>query len=191
MKVKIYAATVALLAGVSNAAQAAVVTFAGSSGDRNVSGRLTYDPATPEDDSLSTDGSNYSYYYPGTLSFMSGDLQRSGSVFLVVADAFAGNPYAYNDGVSAFVTASSREGYGLSFDFGTTAALSSSAIPSVFPKGDASFYYYYYADEEFTIPVTFSSAVPETSTWAMMILGIGAIGCAIRRRRTSARITFA
>lgn len=190
MKVQIFSATVALLVSGSNAAQAAVLTFAGSSGDRNVSGRLTYDPATPEADSSSGDGFNFSYYYPGTLSFMSGDLQRSGDAFLIVADAFAGNPNGYTDGISTFVTASSREGYGLSFDFGNTTALSSSVIPSAFPSGAASFYYYY-ADEEFTIPVTFSSAVPETSTWAMMILGIGAIGCALRHRRTSATIKFA
>jgi len=190
MKVKIFAASVALLTSGFNAAQAAVVTFAGSSGDRNVSGRLTYDPSTPAVDRFSEDGSNYSFYYPGTLSFISGDLQRSGNVFLIVADATASNPYAYNDAITAYVTASSREDYGISFDFGNTFALSSSAIPSVFPSGDASFYYYY-AGEEFTLPVTFLSAVPETSTWAMMILGLGAIGCAIRRRKVSGTFKFA
>lgn len=36
---------------------------------------------------------------------------------------------------------------------------------------------------------TFAAAVPETATWAMMILGMGAIGYAMRRRR--AKVVFA
>ena len=35
------------------------------------------------------------------------------------------------------------------------------------------------------------SGVPETSTWAMMIVGFGLIGGALRRRSTKARIAFA
>jgi hypothetical protein len=39
--------------------------------------------------------------------------------------------------------------------------------------------------------VNLSSAVPETSTWAMMILGLGAVGGALRRRRQSVSYNFA
>jgi hypothetical protein len=35
------------------------------------------------------------------------------------------------------------------------------------------------------------NAVPEASTWAMMIAGFGTIGMALRRRRTAVRATFA
>ncbi|MBB5712175.1 FxDxF family PEP-CTERM protein [Sphingomonas xinjiangensis] len=47
----------------------------------------------------------------------------------------------------------------------------------------------------YTGNLTFSaSAVPEASTWAMMMLGMGAVGFGMRRRRkasSSARVTFA
>ena len=33
------------------------------------------------------------------------------------------------------------------------------------------------------------SAVPETATWAMMILGFGVVGGAVRRRRSTALAT--
>lgn len=36
-----------------------------------------------------------------------------------------------------------------------------------------------------------TSAVPEPATWMMMILGVGAIGGALRRRRQQAKVTFA
>lgn len=36
-----------------------------------------------------------------------------------------------------------------------------------------------------------SGAVPEPSTWAMMILGFGAVGATLRRRQQTARIAFA
>ena len=38
---------------------------------------------------------------------------------------------------------------------------------------------------------TFSAAVPEAATWAMMFAGFGAVGFASRRRRHSVRVTFA
>lgn len=39
--------------------------------------------------------------------------------------------------------------------------------------------------------LTFARAVPETSTWAMMLMGFGAVGAAYRRRRTATRVAFA
>lgn len=36
-----------------------------------------------------------------------------------------------------------------------------------------------------------AAAVPEPSTWAMMILGMGAIGFAMRRQRVAMRVTYA
>lgn len=46
----------------------------------------------------------------------------------------------------------------------------------------------------YTGNLTFSAAVPEASTWAMMMLGMGAVGFGMRRRRkatSSARVTYA
>jgi hypothetical protein len=37
----------------------------------------------------------------------------------------------------------------------------------------------------------FNSAVPEPSTWAMMIGGFGIVGGAMRRRRSTTTVTFA
>ncbi|MBM6577743.1 PEP-CTERM sorting domain-containing protein [Microvirga sp. SRT01] len=34
-------------------------------------------------------------------------------------------------------------------------------------------------------------AVPEPSTWAMMIVGFGMVGGAMRRRRVSTKVSFA
>ena len=40
--------------------------------------------------------------------------------------------------------------------------------------------------------LSFAAAVPEASTWAFMILGVGAVGFAARRsRKTSVRVTYA
>lgn len=36
-----------------------------------------------------------------------------------------------------------------------------------------------------------TSAVPEPAAWAMMILGMGAIGCSLRRRKVTMRLTYA
>ncbi len=36
-----------------------------------------------------------------------------------------------------------------------------------------------------------AAAVPEPATWALMILGFGAVGAALRRRRVTTRISFA
>jgi hypothetical protein len=35
-----------------------------------------------------------------------------------------------------------------------------------------------------------ASAVPEPATWAMMLVGFGAIGAAARSRRRPAKVTF-
>jgi hypothetical protein len=43
-----------------------------------------------------------------------------------------------------------------------------------------------------TLPTDFvSNAIPEPETWAMMLVGFGFAGSAMRRRRTSVRVTFA
>ncbi|MHA6721398.1 PEPxxWA-CTERM sorting domain-containing protein [Sphingomonas sp. RS2018] len=42
-----------------------------------------------------------------------------------------------------------------------------------------------------SITVTTVPAVPEPATWMMMILGFGAVGATLRRRRAAARVTFA
>lgn len=39
--------------------------------------------------------------------------------------------------------------------------------------------------------LTFSPAVPETGTWAMMIIGFGAVGAAMRYRRRQTKVAYA
>ncbi len=47
-------------------------------------------------------------------------------------------------------------------------------------------------DAAFSGTLSFAgSAVPEPATWAMMLVGFGAIGGAMRRRNTTARVKFA
>lgn len=44
----------------------------------------------------------------------------------------------------------------------------------------------------YTGNLTFTAAVPEASTWALMIFGVGAVGFAARRsRKTAVRVTYA
>jgi hypothetical protein len=38
---------------------------------------------------------------------------------------------------------------------------------------------------------TYQPAVPEPATWAMMILGLGAVGCSMRARRAQTKVSFA
>ncbi|MBB5712077.1 hypothetical protein FHT02_003333 [Sphingomonas xinjiangensis] len=130
---------------------------------------------------MSDESGSVALYWPGTLSFQSGTLSRSSEYLGVVTDGYEGNTAGTSDYFAAFVTASSRESYGFYVDYGSTAALTSSAIPSVLPSGPANFQYTY-AGEGFTIPVTFSAAVPEASTWAMMMVGFGVSSAAMRRR---------
>lgn len=47
------------------------------------------------------------------------------------------------------------------------------------------------ADDSVTINFEAAAAVPEPATWAMMMLGFGAMGGMLRRRKTTARIRFA
>ena len=42
-----------------------------------------------------------------------------------------------------------------------------------------------------TLLVFSTSAVPEPATWAMMIIGFGAMGASLRRRKVSASVSFA
>lgn len=48
-----------------------------------------------------------------------------------------------------------------------------------------------YLDNINVTPVTAVAAVPEPATWGMMIAGFGAVGFAMRRRRTQATVRFA
>ncbi len=44
----------------------------------------------------------------------------------------------------------------------------------------------------FTGSLTFAAAIPEPATWGLMILGFGAVGAAMRRKKTvSAKLNFA
>ncbi|WP_126174517.1 PEPxxWA-CTERM sorting domain-containing protein [Altericroceibacterium xinjiangense] len=190
---KFFTSAIAALAAVAipATANAAVAYFSGSSGDRSISGQITYDPTLPM---LPAEYVQYhpwgtiSEYFPGVLSFTSGDLTRSSDYLLLVGDAYEGNAEGAKDGIVAIVMASSREGYSLNASYGDTTSLTSGAVPSAFPTGSGTFEYSY-AGEGFTMPVTFSSAIPEPGTWLMMILGFGAVGFAVRRRKADLRLT--
>ncbi|WP_126174535.1 PEPxxWA-CTERM sorting domain-containing protein [Altericroceibacterium xinjiangense] len=187
---KLIMTAIAALTGIvtPGTANAAVAYFSGSSGDRSISGHLTYDPTMTTTDHEYYSWGTLSFYFPGVLSFTSGDLTRSSDYLLIVGDAYEGNAEGATDGIVANVAASSREGYSLSASYGDTTSLTSGAIPSFFPTGYGTFQYSY-AGEGFTMPVTFSSTIPEPGTWLMMILGFGAVGFAVRRRKADLRLT--
>ena len=73
----------------------------------------------------------------------------------------------------------------------TTQDLSQPLSYTANSSGGSQFWFYYGADEANPIsfytdgnPITVTvSAVPEPATWAMMIIGFGGAGVAIRRRR--------
>ena len=47
------------------------------------------------------------------------------------------------------------------------------------------------SDKQDLLFYTYQPAVPEPATWAMMILGMGAVGCAMRARRNRTTVSFA
>lgn len=181
MKRGLLAAAAGLSMIVSAAAEAAVIKFTGSANGRDVSGLITYDPNTPAVDTTEYTSGTVSLYFPGTLKFVSGGLKRNSEFTLVVGDAKEGNSEGATDVFNAFVPAGSRESYGFLLDYGTASAWDSSAIPTFLASGPATFSYDY-AGDGFSIPVTFSTAVPEPTTWAMMMMGFGVSGAAMRRR---------
>jgi hypothetical protein len=172
-------------------ADAAVIKFSGQADGRSVSGFIKYDESTLPFDTVDDPETAIRYYFPGVFSFKSDGLNRSNDPFLaVVGDAVAGNSSGIPDVFNAFVVngGSAIEQYGFFVDYGSATALASASLPPFLPQGPATFSYEF-AGEGFTIPVTFSSSVPEPSTWAMMILGIAGAGGLIRRRSRKDVIT--
>jgi hypothetical protein len=67
-------------------------------------------------------------------------------------------------------------------------ALNSIRIVGTFAPGNSG------GQANYTGNLTFTAAIPEASTWAMMMLGMGAVGGAMRRRRravNSVRVAYA
>jgi hypothetical protein len=165
---------------ITDAAAAAVVNFSGTSGGRSVSGFLSYDPSTPSFDGFGDSDSNVAYYFPGTFSFKSGGLKLSDDFLAVIGDAFEGNSQGLTD--SFFAYRPGREEYGFTVNYANATTLNSSSLPLALAEGSATFFYSRLGNG-FSIPVTFTTAVPEPATWVAMVGGFGLIGAAMRRRR--------
>lgn len=171
-------------------AQAAVIKFRGSAGARSVTGLLTYDHKIGPADTYVEDGIVKSVYFPGTLSFVSNGYSKSEDFTAIVADAQPSDPSGATDSFTAFVVtgASGREQFYFSVDWMTAEILSNAKLPRALAQGPATFTYFY-AGDEWSLPVTFAAAaVPEPSTWLMLLLGIGACGAALRNRRPRPRL---
>jgi hypothetical protein len=119
----------------------------------------------------------------------SGTLQTTGGTLPSAVTAISGLVAGGTDGADGAITGLSRftssdnvlhpgpsvSYAGISFDVGSTAY-------NIFSVGDVDYLVSSLSDTGFT-PISLSiSAVPEPTTWAMLILGVAMIGFAARRR---------
>ena len=99
-----------------------------------------------------------------------------------------GTPYTYNGGDLLVTVRQAGNGVSLAVDAvaagGVTGTVANFNGPSA-TVGDQGVNFFNAPVMEFIFGP--SSAVPEPSTWAMMLLGFGAIGLAVRRRRAIAQ----
>ncbi len=198
-KVLLFALCCAAMPNAANAANV-VLNFQGSTNNRTVTGSLTYDPDAMPDFVDSYNGYNVAQYFPNSqLSFTSNGFTASDFYRLAVADAYAPNEVGATDAFLGSVIrgGSGREQFGVDFNYNDLTTLSSTQLLANFPTtaGITGSFFYNYAGEGYTVPITFSygaviGSVPEPTTWAMMILGMGMIGCAIRRRIRVSNVTF-
>lgn len=102
------------------------------------------------------------------------------------SDAFLLTAYSGANGTGSVVGTTTVD-QGTSSITGTvgTATFAGSSFQSVtFIRGSTSFPNSLYYDN---LVATVGGVMPEPSTWAMMLLGFGALGWSLRRRRTSAK----
>jgi hypothetical protein len=73
---------------------------------------------------------------------------------------------------------------------GALPASITSAFTYEVQPGDNAFGYFHLSDQTFGafIPTSISESVPEPSTWALMLLGVGGLGVATHRRRRTAAL---
>lgn len=104
----------------------------------------------------------------GTTHF---DISNSGIEQFSLTDVeLGGNP----DGVTGLQTSLNLDDFALEFD------------PTRASQTQDFFYLFGGTNEIPNVPVTITASVPEPASWAMMLLGFGAIAFALRRRRIPA-----
>lgn len=118
-------------------------------------------------DSISFSGDGYFHNHGGTQGF---------NIYAIV-NGSTQTIFSYAGGVPADSYYLSGLGT-IGFGGGTVTGIQ---IASTGYVGNA---FHAFGDESFTLNV--SGAVPEPGTWAMLLLGFGAIGVAMRRRKPSA-----
>ena len=118
------------------------------------------------------------------LVFSFQDSNQSAGVFLTpgFADSFSG--------VGSYADAASLVDLGLSFAVGADGILRTEFFEGFDDSGISPDGVW----QSGTITITYDTvagAIPEPATWGLMILGFGAIGGAMRRRRTTTSVRFA
>lgn len=105
-----------------------------------------------------------------------------------------------NGGNGVLVTASGGAGFGFAANLSTPRDQGFGAgfnSPVTLSQGQQLFFgvnnfgEYSFDSTGLTGSISLAAAVPEPATWGMMIVGFGAVGGVMRRRKTSARIRFA
>jgi hypothetical protein len=188
--------TAALLALVPSAAAAAItvnISQAGSDVVALVSGNLDLTGAT----FLSTGGADAYIWggagfihtgptYGDTYSLSAGGTPfgTGGGIFL--ASSTSGDKFALASG--RFGNVSVPEGYISGSAISSSTTWSNQTLGSL----GLTIGTYSYSVPNDKVTINIGSAVPEPATWAMMLVGFGCVGLAIRRReKVSARISFA
>jgi hypothetical protein len=199
-------------------AQAAIVTynFAGTTDYSSVAGTaatftgtFSYDAAIPASYNGTDSGGVWTVYtatagHGFSLALQSGSVAAAGASkpgsSLEVYNSTPGHPgdsfgATLTNGYNTF-TGGANGGY-ISFRDANGSAFSSTALPTSLDllaftdaKINLSFanYLYSYQGSITSLSLTASSAAPEPASWGMMITGFGAIGGALRRRKSTAAI---
>ena len=202
MKMLVLVALV-LLAPAPAVAAPMVLAFSGADSFHSVSGQFSYDTSAKPFNTVVSGGASLAQYFSGSVSMLVDSRQWNIGGITNVSDAPAGSDVSDSIRNFANFSGSGRDAYSLTLN-GASTMLNSSALPSLPLQISSGSFHWLCRDcnnfpdgstIEFTIPLSFAAfagSVPEPSTWGMMVLGMGAIGFAMRRRqRVSKRVSFA